>query len=195
MTPTQAPPDAPPNMKGDNITLAFHPDGRVLQHATLNGKARLGMTDEVGRRSITGSWIDLYTAPDGTTLTRLDAAIASRSICRATKDAPAGRSTPPTLAALGEEGKGCIRVGSTAAPTSMVTFVEEAEKGKPRRATSRTLVLGLDGSLEAISQADFTTQVRFESEQRWPRASWRPIAPPSQAWAPRCSCGSRAARP
>ena len=39
VTPTEARQGSPTDMKGDNITLAFHPDGSAVQHATLTGQA------------------------------------------------------------------------------------------------------------------------------------------------------------
>ena len=66
-------PDAAPEMHADSITLTFQPDGRTLQHATLTTQASLVLTEKTGRKSIEASWIDVYTAPDGRTLTRLDA--------------------------------------------------------------------------------------------------------------------------
>ena len=163
VTPTEAVKDRRTDMKGDNITLAFHPDGGAVQHATLTGQARLGLADEVGRRSIAGSWIDLYTAPDGKTLARLDARDRVEVELPATKDAPARTIRGTTLAARGEEKTGL----QSAVFDGGVTFDERDPGGRGQKPVTRTgkaqsLVLKLAGELEAVTDAEFRRGFTFE---------------------------------
>jgi lipopolysaccharide export system protein LptA len=148
-----------PDMRGDNITITFHPDGRTVQHATVTGSASLQLADAGGRRSIRGSWIDLFTAADGRTLTRLEAKDNVVVVLPATADAPAREIRAATLLATGAEAKGL----ETARFQSGVRFVEKGTAGKPgdRTVTSQALVLGLAGALDAIERAEFQREGVF----------------------------------
>jgi lipopolysaccharide export system protein LptA len=163
VTPTDAVKDRRTDMKGDNITLAFHPDGGAVQHATVTGQARLGIADEGGRRAIAGSWIDLFTAPDGRTLVRLEARDNVEVELPPTKEAPARVIRGATLAARGEEKTGL----QSAIFDGGVTFEERDPGGRGKAPVTRTgksqsLALKLAGELEAVTEAEFRRSFTFE---------------------------------
>ena len=147
------------DMRGENITIAFHPDGRALQHATLTGQARLSLIDDRSPRTITGSWIDLYLAEDGKTLTRLDARDRVVVDLPATKELPARIVRGTTLTASGQEGKGL----QSARFDGDVSFEEReaAKDARPKVGRSQTLILKLAGELDAVTEAEFQRAVEF----------------------------------
>jgi lipopolysaccharide export system protein LptA len=158
------------DMRADSITLTFHPDGRTLQHATLTTQASLGLDQGAARKTITASWIDLYTGPDGRTVTRLDARDRVVVTLPAGKDSPARTIRSPTLSATGTEKDGL----TSARFETGVTF-EEMTPGRAgakdiRKATSETLTLALAGGLDAIEKADFRQNVEFTDRDLRARA-------------------------
>ena len=148
-----------PDMRADDITMTFHPDGRTVHHATLTGTAALQLSGSTGGRSIRGSWIDLFTAADGKTLTRLEAKDNVVVVLPATASAPAREIRAATLLATGKEPKGL----ETARFQTGVRFVERRTGASPseRTVTSSTLVLGLGGDLDAIERAEFQRDAVF----------------------------------
>ncbi len=156
------------DMRADSITMAFHPDGRTLQHATLTTQASLGIDEGAARKTITASWIDLYTGPDGRTVTRLDARDKVVVTLPPAKDSPARTIRSPTLAATGNEKEGL----TSAHFETGVTFEEQGSAGAKdiRKATSQTLTLKLAGGLDAIEKADFRQNVEFTDRDLRARA-------------------------
>ena len=148
-----------PDMRGDNITMTFHPDGRTVQHATVTGAASLQLSGARGMRSIRGSWIDLFTAADGKTLTRLEAKDNVVVVLPASGETPAREISAATLLATGREPKGL----ESARFQTGVRFIERRSgAGSPARTvTSQSLVLGLGGDLEAIERAEFQREAVF----------------------------------
>jgi len=163
-------PDAAPEMHADSITLTFQPDGRTLQHATLTTQASLLLTEKTGRKSIEASWIDVYTAPDGRTLTRLDA--RDRVIVKlpASGETPARTIRATTLTSIGDE-----KAGLKAARFDTNVVFEEPKGGRdgaPRKGTSQSLQLTLNGSLDAIEKAEFRQNVVFTDADLTARADF-----------------------
>lgn len=150
-----------PEMRADSITMTFHPDGRTLQHATLTTQASLVLTEAQTRKSIEGSWIDLYIGADGRTLTRLDAKDRVVVILPPDKNTPARTIRSATLTATGDE-----KVGLKVALFEKDVVFEERQQpagGPPKqtRATSGQLILSLKGRLDAIDAAEFRQNVEF----------------------------------
>lgn len=154
---------APPDMQADDIDLAFYDGTQVLQRAVLNRQASMTMIDANGRRVITAATIMLTTAPDGRTLTHLE------GTDRVTVKTPAQNGTPertitaPSLVATGDE-----KIGLTLAQfTGGARFVETVpaaggQAASSRTGTSQTLALKLNGQFDAIDEAQFQQNVRFE---------------------------------
>jgi hypothetical protein len=149
-------------MRGDNITITFHPDGRTVQHATLTGAASLQLSGERGRRSIRGTWIDLVTAADGRTVTRLEAKDNVVVELPASGETPAREIRAATLLAAGTAARGL----ETARFQTGVRFVERRAAGAAaaapeRTVTSAALVLTLGGDLDSIERAEFQRDAVF----------------------------------
>jgi lipopolysaccharide export system protein LptA len=157
-------PGTPPDMRGDTITLAFHPDGRTLQRATLDGRASLVLANETGKRTVTGRWIDVLTAPDGQTMSGLEARDHVAVRLPATRDTPLRTIDAATLVSNGDDHglKSALFEGG-------IKFVETeaAQAGHPavsRTGTSKSLVLVLKGQLDAIDEAVFRDDVIFKDD-------------------------------
>lgn len=155
-----------PNMSADQINLDFQPDGATLRHASLMQRAQLIQTGDHGQQTIHASTIDLVTAPDGRTLTNLDAKDKVEVVLPPTADAPGRTITAPSLVASGDE-----KVGLKAALfEGDVVFLEAqpAGKGQPkidRTGRSKRLLLDLNGQLGAIQKAEFRENVTFKDDQ------------------------------
>ncbi len=149
-----------PEMRSDNMTLTFHPDGRTLQHATLTTQASVVLIEGTSRKSIQASWIDLYTGADGRTVTRLDAKDRVVVVLPPDGSTPARTIRSAALTTTGDE------KGLKAALFEKDVSFEEREQpanGPPRltKATSVQLILTLKGKLDAIEAAEFRQNVEF----------------------------------
>lgn len=150
-----------PNMAGDDITITYNADTRLLERAVLNRAARLDLP-EGGGRSLAGDFIDIGFAGDGTTVTLLDATGAVELKIPAAGDDPSTEVRAPRLEARGAAPKGLER----ATFSGGVEFREQlAAKGDraavDRLGRSESLTLALDGGFDAIKDADFGGNVRF----------------------------------
>ena len=165
--------DGPPAMKADDITLGFHPDGRSMKQSTLNNNASLALSSDAGARTITARWIDARMAPDGQTLTGLDAKDGVDVTTPETADAPARKIDAATLAAKGDDKNGL----TSARFEGGVDFVEtRAAKGTQaatkRTGKSKTLTLGLKGAIDAVQDAEFRQDVTFTDTDLRATAGW-----------------------
>ena len=163
-----------PEMNADDITMSMHPDGLSLQHATLTSRATLKLRDGSLTRSISGSSIDLFTAPDGRTLTQLNARDKVEVTLPATPTTPERSITAALLEAKGDEKKGLTSARFTGKPvfTEVAPAKTKGGQSERRRAEGNTLTLALAGKLDAINQADFDQNVRFESGAAKAYADW-----------------------
>lgn len=150
--------DAPPEMRGDTISMTFRPEVRTLQQATLAGNASLALIDAGARRTVDAAWIDLQTGPDGRTLTRLDGKQDVVVTLPAADGAPARTIRAPLLSATGADGAGLERARFDGG----VEFVERGTDGGERTGRSEALTLALDGGFDAVDEAEFERTVRFE---------------------------------
>ncbi len=153
-----------PAMKADDITLSFRTEERTLEHATLTGGASIRFQEKAGTRAIEASWLDLFLAPDGQTVTRLDGRDRVVVTLPAGPETPAREIRAATLTAAGTPATGL----QSARFSENVSFTEDrpARRGVPaerRTARSQALTLLLDGGFEAISSAVFRGSVTFET--------------------------------
>ncbi len=147
-------------MAATDITMTFQPDGQTLQHATLTGAAELRLREKNGLRTVSASWIDISTAPDGRTLTAL---LAKDKVV---VDIPPGQGTAgrvitsDTLDARGDEKRGLTRARFEGRPK----FEERpAAKGSQlKTGTATVITLALGGQLDAIERAEFMQNVEFK---------------------------------
>jgi lipopolysaccharide export system ATP-binding protein len=158
---------APPDMRADAIDLDLHEDGQMIRRAGLTsetGVASVDTASETGHRVIEGAKITLELAPDGETLTRLDADQRVTATLPKTPDTGARRIEADTLRSAGQDHRGL-----TAATFEgrSVSYGEEllSRRGSganTRTVTSQRLDLNLDGQLDAIKRATFTTRVELK---------------------------------
>jgi len=153
-----------PAMKADDITLSFRPEERTLEHSTLTGDASIRLREETGERTVEASWLDLFLAPDGRTITRLDGRGRVHVSSPARNDVPAReiRSASLTSGGTPETGLQMARFEGD------VSFVETitARRGAPavqRTGRANWLTMALDGGLDAVSSAIFRQDAVFET--------------------------------
>jgi lipopolysaccharide export system protein LptA len=152
-----------PDMQAQDIDLAFYEGTQVLQRALLNGQATMVMIDGASRRAISGAMVMLTTAPDGKTVTHLEGTDRVVVNTPAQNGAPQRTITAPSLVANGDDQHGL----TSAQFTGGVRFVETTpgrggRGGASRTGTSQVLNLKLKGQLDAIDEAEFQQNVRFE---------------------------------
>ena len=148
-------------MSARDIDLVYGEDGQVLQQALLQAKASVVLrgAEKGTNRRLAAERIDIALAPDGATVTGLDARDRVRLDLPAEAKTPARVITAGTLAAAGTPESGLTQ----AVFRPRVVFVETAAKdAPPRRATSDRLDLALEGGFDTIRTADFSGGTRFE---------------------------------
>ncbi len=156
---------SPPDMHADDIDMGFHPDGHTLHVATLAGRtapAKLELIDQTGRRAVSGDNVNFAVAPDGSTLTNLDSKGHARVELPKTADNPKRVITAPTLAAQGNEKEGLKEATfEGGAEFTEVVPGEKGAKDSVRTGKSKTLVLALNGQIDAIDRAVFRGDATF----------------------------------
>ena len=155
-----------PEMRADDIDLEFYEGSQALQRAHLQGSAVMHQPSGDGRRSIEADRIDFTTAPDGTTLTQLDAApfdSKGRVTLRlpAAKDAPARRITGATLASKGDDKRGLTSAVFEGGAEFEEMAAGRGGPGGKRVGKSRTLRLVIKGQLDQIEEARFEQAVEI----------------------------------
>jgi lipopolysaccharide export system protein LptA len=152
-----------PDMQAQDIDLGFYPGTQTLQRAVLQRQARIVLADERGRRSIEGGFINLTTAPDGSTLTSLDA--NERVVVRTpgAEGAPARQISAASLVSRGDDQQGLT--GAVFEGGARFEETPAAPRGggapKPRTGTAARLTLKLQGKLDAIDEALFEGNAHF----------------------------------
>ena len=152
-----------PDMRAEDIDLAFYEGTQVLQHAVMNREAVMVLVNAEGRRTISGEVINFDTAPDGKTMKGLTATTRVEVRTPAAADVPERVIKAPSLVASGDDRNGL----TSAVFSGGVSFVETVRAAAGRTAGSRTgtsqvLVLKLKGQLDAIDQAEFQRDVVFK---------------------------------
>jgi lipopolysaccharide export system protein LptA len=150
-----------PEMRARDIDLAFHEGTQALERAVLVGGSSMVLVEGNGRRSIEATDITLTTAPDGRTVTHLDARERVTVRTPAQAKQAARTITSSNLVASGND------AGLTDATfTGGVRFVETTPAGAGRQAgervgTSQALTMKLGGQLDAVESAQFQQNVQF----------------------------------
>ena len=152
-----------PDMQAAEIALGFYPGGQALQSATLDRQARMVLTDVRGQRSIEGARVTFQTAPDGKTLTNLQATSQVVVKTPASADAPERTIKANSMAATGDAKNGL----TLAQFSGNVDFSEvvAAAAGRPaghRTGTAQTMTLRINGQFDAVQQAQFQTNATFQ---------------------------------
>jgi len=150
-----------PNLKAGDINLAFADGTGLLSSATLVGNAALEMPGANGSSTISGSQIEASLAPDGETLTKLQASSPVVVTLPVEGPQPAKRVCAQGLQADGDSARGLTR-----AYFSGGVEYREGQTGACGRATSarvataETLTLDLEGSLSSVKSALFQRSFR-----------------------------------
>lgn len=151
-------------MSGDVINLTYYENSDLLENATVAGSAALRIAPEkdAAETVLHADNIEIAMAPDGTTLTSLNARDRVVFDLSAAKGQPSKKVTSNALVASGAAGKGL----TAASFTEGVEYQEIG--GTPpvkRSVTSRTLDASLKGGLGQIQEATFIGSARFRDEQ------------------------------
>jgi LPS export ABC transporter protein LptC/lipopolysaccharide transport protein LptA len=165
------------SMRARDINLVYADDGQALQRAVLAGEGTIQIAGKEGARGkrITGEYIDLDLAPDGTTVT----SIAARSSGEgAAAPAPAGRRVQLDLPAEGEAPAQTVRSdtlqgssdpGNPGSGVTSANFAGDVEytevhpaPAAPRVAHARVMALTLKPGFGDVDAARFSGGVRFE---------------------------------
>jgi lipopolysaccharide export system protein LptA len=157
-----ADPSAVPDMRADDIDLAFHAGSQSLQRAVLMRNATMEVGERSSRQVVAAMQITADAAPDGRTLTKLEARDRVSIRTPAREGAPERVTTGTALVATGDAKKGL----TAALVSGGVVFVETTpgSRGRPaseRRATAASLAMTLGGKLDAIEEARFDENVTF----------------------------------
>jgi lipopolysaccharide export system protein LptA len=150
-----------PEMRARDIDLSFHEGTQALERALLVGGSSMVLVEGSARRSIEAADITVTTAPDGRTVTHLDARERVTVRTPAQAKQAARTITSSTLVASGTD------AGLTDATfTGGVRFVETTPAAGGRKAgervgTSQALTMKLGGQLDAVESAQFQQNVQF----------------------------------
>jgi LPS export ABC transporter protein LptC len=158
-TPAAAPGDLR-QMSGDVINLTYQERSDLLESATIAGNSVLKIAGEANGadRELRAQNMDIAMAPDGTTVTSLNARDRIVLELPGSKTQPSKRVTSNALVATGTPQEGL----TAATFTEGVEYVESG--GTPpvkRTVRSRTLDTALNGGLGDIREANFVGQARF----------------------------------
>jgi LPS export ABC transporter protein LptC len=150
-------------MSGDIINLTYYENSDLLQSAIVTGGAamRIAAAEGSDESILHADNIEAGMAPDGSTLTSLNARDHVVFDLSAAKGQPAKKITSNALVASGADGKGL----TTASFTEGVEYQEVG--GTPpvkRTVTSRTLDASLKGGLGQIQEATFIGSPRFRDQ-------------------------------
>jgi LPS export ABC transporter protein LptC len=147
-------------MSGDIIRLTYQERSDLLESATVAGNSALRIAGEKDApdRVLHAVNVEIGLAPDGTTVTSLNARDHVVLDLPATRDQPAKKVTSNALVASGTANDGL----TAASFTEGVDYTETG--GTPpvkRTVTSRTLDTALNGGLGDIREATFIGSARF----------------------------------
>ncbi len=148
-------------MAARDIDLVYATDGKTLKRAVLIGGGVISLTGSGGGagRKLSAEFIDVGLAPDGATVTALEARERVQLELFADKTAPAR-----TIRSAALRAGGAAKTGLTGATFSQGVEFREAPSasGAPRTATSSTLDLTMKNGFGSLEAARFGGGVRFE---------------------------------
>ena len=151
-------------MSGDVINLTYYENTDLLQSAIVTGGAALRIAAEPGAAEsvLHADNIEIAIAPDGATLTSLNARDRVVFDLSAAKGQPAKKVTSNALVATGAAGKGL----TAASFTEGVEYQETGGTPPVKRiVTSRTLDASLKGGLGQIQEATFIGSARYRGDE------------------------------
>ena len=150
-------------MAGDVISLSYHENSDVLESAIVTGRSVLRIAGDANaaERVLQAENIEIGMAPDGATLTALNARDGVSLDLPGAREQASKTIKSTALVATGEAGKGL-----TAAAFSEGVEYSETGGTPPvkRTVTSRTLDAALNGNLGDIREARFAGSVRLREE-------------------------------
>lgn len=150
-----------PNLKAGDINLAFADGTGLLSSATLVVGATLEMPGANGSSTISGSQIETAMAPDGETLTKLQASAPVVVTLPAEGAQPAKRVCAQGLQADGDNKGGLTRAYFSGGVEYREGPAGACGRATPARvATAETLTLDLDGALADVKSALFQRNFR-----------------------------------
>ena len=152
-------------MEAEAINLEFAADGRTMKGATLAtdapGRASVDLgTPDAGNRRVSGHWIDIRFAEDGSTVSSLTVRDQVQLEVPGTATEPARTISSATLLAGGEQGKSL----NAAKFSENVEYRENRPNAAARIVRARLLDLVTQPGLGAIDSAHFTGAVRYEED-------------------------------
>jgi lipopolysaccharide export system protein LptA len=147
-------------MSGDVVNLTYKERSDLLESATISGNSVLKIAGEANAadRELRAQNMEIGMAPDGTTVTSLNARDQVVLDLPGGKNQPAKKISSNSLIASGTPADGL----TAASFTEGVDYVESG--GAPpvkRRVRSRTLETSLNGGLGEIREANFLGAARF----------------------------------
>ena len=145
-------------LSGRDIDLKYGPDGRLIEHALINGSGLIQLAGEATQsgREISANTIDVSLAPDGATPTALTARETVSLKLPAEADGPARKIDAQTLECKGDNEHGL----TSARFTGAVQFSETAADAT-RAARSDQLDVVIKPGFSTIDDAQFVRRVRF----------------------------------
>lgn len=149
-------------MIASDMNLAYSENGQLLQHVTLAGSGAVQMAGAPGGRGtrVQGEALDIGFAPDGTTVTALNARDKVETNFAATKGTATRVVRSNALECIGEDEHGL----NAARFTENVEYVETLP-GKPpvkRTVRARSLESVLKPGMASLEDARFAGSVKFE---------------------------------
>ncbi len=152
-------------MVAEAINLSYAEDG-ALSRATLAQNARVELAGAAGEadRGLTADWIDIVLAADGITLTSLVARDEVRLDLPASATTPARRIRADALESQGDTTG--LRMASFGGDVLFheVGSPTDTSPGFDRTARAQTLELSLNGGFDAMTDARFGGETRFEAD-------------------------------
>lgn len=155
--------NGPQGMSAQDIDVTYGADGRSIQNANLMEQAVLQLAAAGGGKQISGRTINLGMAPDGKTLTNLNANENVQVDLPPENNGPAKRIRSAALVANGTPEAGL----TTASFTGKVDYRETRAARRnlaaiDRHATSESLQIETKPGLGAVDKADFRGNVEFK---------------------------------
>ncbi|HKY19740.1 MAG TPA: LPS export ABC transporter periplasmic protein LptC, partial [Vicinamibacterales bacterium] len=150
-------------MAGDVINLTYFENSDVLQSAIVSGNSSLRIAGDAGapERVLHAQNVEIGMAPDGSTVTSLNARDQVVLDLPGAKGQPTKSVSSNSLVASGVAGKGLTAASFTEGVEYRETGGAPAVK---RTVTSRTLDTALNGNLGDIREAQFTGSVRLRDQ-------------------------------
>lgn len=150
-----------PEMRAADISLSFYEGTDTLERAVLVGGSTVVLAGADGRRSIDATNITLMTAPDGRTVTSID---ARERVVVQTPSGPdrAGRTISAARLVATGNSSGLTEATFTGGVRLVENPVGQNRPGAgDRTANARTMVMDLDGQFDRVQVARFSQDVEF----------------------------------